>query len=91
MPFLTSKCQLGKNRPHYFNGLEKTYLELKFEVIISKNKETGQQYSFQKVWKIALLTEGEGDLIKSRLHLKIFSILKNDEFDENCHYFLHFF
>ena len=29
-------------------------LKLKFEVSISKNKETGQQSGYQKIWKIAL-------------------------------------
>ena len=47
--------QLGKIWPRRFNGLEKTKLEPKFEVSISKNKETGQQCTYQKVWEILLL------------------------------------
>ena len=54
MPFWILNVQLGKIWPRRFNGLEKTKLEPKFEVSISKNIETGQQSSYQKIWKIAL-------------------------------------
>ena len=53
--FGVQNVKLGKIWPRRFNGLEKTKLEPKFEVSISKNKETGQQCSYQKVWKILLL------------------------------------
>ena len=42
--------------PRRFNGLEKTKLEPKFEVSISKNKDLVTQCTFQKVWKILLLS-----------------------------------
>ena len=52
--FVVQNVKLGKIWPRRFNGLEKTKLEPKFEVSISKNIETGQQSSYQKIWKIAL-------------------------------------
>ena len=52
--FVVQNVKLGKIWPRIFNGLEKTKLEPKFEVSISKNIETGQQSSYQKIWKIAL-------------------------------------
>ena len=36
-------------RGSQFGGREKTDLEPKFEVISSKNKETGQQCGYQKI------------------------------------------
>ena len=45
--------KLGKIRPPYLYGLEKTCLQPKFHTFISKNKKSGQQCTFQKVWKIA--------------------------------------
>ena len=53
--FGIQNVKLGKIWPRRFNGLKKTKLEPKFEVSISKNKETGQQCSYQKIWKILLL------------------------------------
>ena len=47
--------KLGKIWPRRFNWLEKTKLEPKFKVSISKNKDFDQQCNYQKVWKIALL------------------------------------
>ena len=52
--FVVQNVKLGKIWPCRFNGLKKTKLEPKFEVSISKNIETGQQSSYQKIWKIAL-------------------------------------
>ena len=52
--FWVQNVKLGQIQPRHFNGLEKTKLEPKFEVTISKNKDLVQQCTFQKVWKIAL-------------------------------------
>ena len=51
--FGVQNVKLGKIWPRRFNGLKKMKLEPKFEVSISKNKETGQQSGYQKIWKIA--------------------------------------
>ena len=56
--FWVQNVKLGKIWPRRYDGLEKTKLEPKFEVSISKNKETGQQSGYQKIWKIALLKNG---------------------------------
>ena len=55
--FGVRNVKLIKIWPRGFNWLKKTKLEPKFEVSISKNKETGQQCSYQKIWKI-LLSKG---------------------------------
>ena len=47
--FGIQNVKLGKIWPRRFNGLKKMKLEPKFEVSISKNKETGQQSSYQKI------------------------------------------
>ena len=68
--------KLGKIWPRRFNWLDKTKLEPKFEVSISKNKKTGQQCSYQKIWKILLLDLRTLDILictqnlKKILHLK---------------------
>ena len=47
--------KLGKIWHPHFNGLKKTYLEPKFHIHNLKNKKSGQQSSYQKIWKILLL------------------------------------
>ena len=41
------------DHPH-LNKLEKTYLEPKFHMPNLKNKNSGQQSGYQKIWKILL-------------------------------------
>ena len=53
--FDVQNVKLGKNRPPHFDGLEKTWLEPKFDVSNSKDKNLAQLCFLQKVWKIALL------------------------------------
>ena len=52
--FWVQNVKLGKIWPCYFNGLGKIYLEPKFHIPNLKNKKSGQQSGYQKIWKILL-------------------------------------